>query len=549
MSSAVVNATETLSSRTHSGLFSSPATRTFLLGLLLALATVAAYYPVHKDPFVNYDDHDYVTENSHVIEGLNWSTIKWAFTTFHAGNWHPLTWLSHAADCQMFQLDPAGHHDSNVFLHVVNVVLLFWVLQRATGYPGRSFVVAALFALHPMNVESVAWIAERKTTLSMLFFLLALGAYRWYAREPRVGRYLVVALLFVLGLLAKPQVITLPFVLLLWDYWPLGRMFASAPGAASGKATPTVIPARSLSRLLWEKVPFGFLIAADALVTMKAQGVGRPSGWAYTFGIRTENAIVSYARYVGKAFWPSRLALLYPHPGASLSRWQVLAASLFLLLVSAGVACFWQRRYLVVGWLWFLGTMVPMAGLVQVGRQAMADRYAYLPFVGLFIMVCWSAAEWAEARRVPTVVLAGATVVMLFALMAVTHRQLGYWRENTKLWSHTLAVTGPKNWEAESLLGDALRTQGHPLEALPHFFNVLVLNPNEPMSNLGIALYEHENGDLVDAIEHYKKVVGARNDDAVKVQVLINMGFVYRKLGDPQRSRESFEAAAKIKPQ
>src|SRR5271165_3512106 len=249
MSSAVANATETLPSRTRAGLFSSPAYRTFLFGLLLAIATVAAYYPVHKAPFVNFDDQDYVTDNKHVKQGLNGATVKWAFTTFHAGNWHPLTWLSHAADCQLFQLNPAGHHDSNVFLHVANVVLLFWVLQRATGYPGRSFAVAALFALHPMNVESVAWISERKTMLSMLFFLLALGAYRWYAREPRVGRYLAVAVLFLLGLMAKPQVITFPAVLLLWDYWPLGRMFASEPGAASGIATQAIIPPRSFTQL------------------------------------------------------------------------------------------------------------------------------------------------------------------------------------------------------------------------------------------------------------------------------------------------------------
>jgi protein O-mannosyl-transferase len=356
-----------------------------------------------------------------------------------------------------------------------------------------------------------------------------------------------VAWLFGLGLMAKPQVITLPFVLLLWDYWPLGRMFASEPGAGAGRATQDVIPARSLKQLIWEKVPLGFLIAADSLVTMKVQRVGRPSGWSYTFGIRAGNAIVSYARYVGKAFWPSHLALLYPHPGASLGRWQVLAASIFLLLTTAAVAIGWRRRYLVVGWFWFLGTMVPMSGLVQVGKQAMADRYAYLPYIGIFIMICWSVAEWAKRRHVPTAVLAGAAIVVSLALTAVTHRQLSYWRDNSKLWAHTLGVTGPSNWEAESLLGDALREQGHASEALPHFFNVLVLNPTEPISNLGIALYEHANGDLPDAIEHYKRAVGAIDKDDVKAQVLINMGFVYHKLGDSQRAQESFEAAARTK--
>jgi len=551
MSSAVVNPTATLPSHSRAGLFSSPGKRTFLCGLLLAIATVATYYPVHKDPFLRYDDEGYVTLNHHVNQGLSWDAVKWAFTTFHAANWHPLTWLSHAVDVQFFGLNPAAHHDINVLLHLVNVVLLFWVLQRATGYPGRSFVVAALFALHPMNVESVAWVAERKTMLSMLFFLLALGAYRWYAREPRVGRYLVVALSFGLGLMAKPQVITLPFVLLLWDYWPLRRMFASDPESASGTTTEAVIPARSFSQLIWEKVPLFFLIAVDSLATMKAQRVGRPSGWSYTFWIRTGNAIISYARYVGKTFWPSRLALMYPHPGSSLSRWQVLGASVFLLAITAVVAVCWRRRYLTVGWLWFLGTMVPMIGLVQVGRQAMADRYAYLPFIGLFIMICWSVAEWAQRRHVPTAVLAGATILVLLTLTVVTHRQLGYWRDDASLWAHTLEVTSP-NWFAEAMLGENLKKQGHTKEALTHFYNVILVNPNDSTSNLHIALYEHQNGNLVDAIEHYKKVVGAPDNDdaalALKAQVLTNMGFVYKKLGDSERSRESFEAAARVHP-
>ena len=549
MSSAVVNATETLTSHPRVGLLASPATRTFLFGLVLAIITVAAYYPVHGNPFVNFDDHDYVTENQHVLKGLSWSTIKWAFTTFHAGNWHPLTWLSHAVDCQLFQANPAGHHDMNVLWHLVNVVLLFWVLQRATEYRGRSFMVAALFAVHPLNVESVAWISERKTTLSMVFFLLALAAYRWYAREPRVSRYLLVAWLFLLGLMAKPQVITLPFVLLLWDYWPLGRMFAAAPGADAGRATPAVVPPRSLKWLIWEKAPLGLIIAADSLITMKAQGVGRPAGWSFTFGVRLANAIVSYARYVEKMFWPSRLALLYPHPGNSLARWQVAGALIFLLGTSAAVALCWRRRYLTVGWLWFLGTMVPMAGLVQVGRQAMADRYAYLPFIGLFIMVCWTAAEWAGRRRIRTAVLAVTTALMLLALTAVTHRQLAYWRDNVKLWSHTLEVTDPNNWVAESLLGDALRKQGRGVEALQHFYRALEIHPNDPVSHLGIALYEHENGNLTAAIAHYEQMIDREQNGTAKIQVLINMGHVYGKLGNAQRSRECFEAAAKLKQQ
>jgi len=549
MSSVIPTAIESFSTPVHKGLLSSQGTRTFLFSLLLAVATVGVYYPVHKAKFINYDDTIYVVDNDHVNKGLTSHMVRWSLSTFYAQNWHPLTWISHAAEVELFQLDPAGHHVVNVFLHVVNVLLLFWVLQRATGYSARSFVVAALFALHPMNVESVAWVAELKTMLSMVFFLLALGVYRWYAREPRVGRYLGFASLFVLGLTAKPQVITFPFVLLLWDYWPLQRMFASAGEPASGTAIQTVIPARSLSQLIWEKVPLFFIIAMDAAVTMKAQGVARPSNWSYTFWIRVGNAIVAYARYLGKTFWPAHLALLYPHPGNSLRLWEVTASALLLVTITGFVALNWQRRYLVVGWFWFLGTMVPMVGIVQVGRQAIADRYAYLPFIGLFIMICWGVAVWAQQCRLPTALLAGTTIVVLLALMAVTHRQLGYWLDNAKLWAHTMEVTSPANWYAESLLGDALVKQGYWSEALPHFRNVMAINPNEPTSNLQTALYEHQRGDLADALEHYKKALGAMDpDDKNKYQVLVNMAYVYKKLGDPEHSRECFEAAAKLQP-
>jgi protein O-mannosyl-transferase len=548
MSSAVVSATQRHSSPAREGLFVTPRSRTALFAVLLAVLTVAAYYPAHHDPFINFDDDLYVTNNDHVNHGLSWDAVKWSFTTYHAFNWHPLTWLVHELDVQIFGLNPAGHHDVNLFLHVTDVVLLFWVLQRATGYAGRSFAVAALFALHPLNVESVAWVAELKTMLSMFFFLLALGAYRWYAREPRVGRYLPIAGLFVLGLMAKPQVITLPFVFLLWDYWPLGRMFASDPESAAGTVTPKVIPGKSFSWLLWEKVPFGLIIAVSSFVTMKAQRVGRPFNWSYSIWTRGANAIVAYARYIGKAFWPSHLALLYPHPGTSLSRWQILGASLVLLAITAVVAVNWRRRYLVVGWLWFLGTMVPMIGVVQVGRQAMADRYAYLPFIGLFIMICWSVAEWTARRRLPGFLLPCTTALVLAGMIVVTHHQLGYWRDSVDLWSHTLQVTS-NNWVAEYHVGAALKKQGHVVEALQCYYRALAMNPNDEYSNVAIAFYEHENGiNLPDAIEHYKKALD-RMDDESKIQLLVNMGHVYDKLGDSVHARQSLEAAEKLRAQ
>ena len=361
--------------------------QSIVLALLLVVVTLALYYPIRHLPFINYDDDLYVTENVTVQSGFSWDTVQWAFTTYHASNWHPLTWLSHALDFQLFGLDPAGPHLINLLLHVLNVVLLFWVLLRATGFAGRSAMVAALFALHPINVQSVAWVAERKNLLSMLFFLLALGAYRWYAREPRISRYVVVGVLFALGLMAKPQIITLPLVLLLWDYWPLKRMVA----AADWNADSTRSSDNSFSRLLWEKIPLFAISAASAVITMRAHSA---SGIRWLpISLRVANAIISYAQYVKLAFWPSHLALFYPHPLVALRTWTVLAAFLFLAAVTWVVTEDRRRGYPLVGWFWFLITMLPMIGIVQVGAQAMADRYAYLPLIGLFIMFSWGIAE------------------------------------------------------------------------------------------------------------------------------------------------------------
>ncbi|MGO9515629.1 MAG: hypothetical protein ACLPND_01150, partial [Candidatus Korobacteraceae bacterium] len=407
----------------------SPTTQKFVLGLLLVIATVALYYPIHHHQFVSYDDDIYITNNWHIKYGLSWSAVQWALTAQYADNWHPLTWLSHGLDCQLFFLNSGRHHATNLLLHTTNALLLFWVLLRATGYTGRSFMVATLFALHPINVESVAWVSERKNLLSMLFFLLALAAYRWYAREPRVGRYATVALLFALGLMAKPQIITLPFVLLLWDYWPLQRMFA---GGEAPSSETEVIPAKSFSWLLLEKLPLLILAMASAVITMHAQ---REAYTPYPFSVRMANAIVAYAWYVRKAFWPSHLALLYPHAPGLPPIWQMTMAFLFLLAVTALAIALRRHRYLLVGWLWFLGTLVPMIGLVQVGRQAMADRYAYLSFVGLFLMICWGVAEESEQLHLRPALLWIASVVVLLALAAVTHRQVGYWKDSYALWT------------------------------------------------------------------------------------------------------------------
>ena len=524
------------------GLLSSRRNQILGLGLLLAVATTGLYFPVNGHPFANYDDADYVFDNFHVKAGLRWSTVTWAFTTFAAANWHPLTWLSHAADVQFFQLSPGWHHDVNVLLHTLNVLLLFWVLQQATGCVGRSAMVAGLFALHPINVESVAWIAERKNVLSMTFFLLALGAYRWYARKPQVERYSAVALLYAAGLMCKPQVITLPCVLLLWDYWPLGRMFGNKHDLGNG-----VFPTRSFSSLVWEKVPLFALAAASAGITIRAQSAGGATSW-YPLSIRIGNAIVSYARYLGKAFWPARLAPMYPHPGNSLKPWHVVMALAVVLTISWLVLAGRRYRYLPMGWFWFLGTLVPMLGLKQVGAQAMADRYAYLPLIGIFIMVCWGVSDWAKLRRLSLSWLAGVSVVVLLVLTVVSHRQIAFWSDHASLWTHTLEVTSG-NWQAENNLGMALLRRGHMDEAIPHFRAAAAIDPDDPVSNMNIGIYEQSRGNAPGAIEQYKKAIKLARNPKLKAEACNNLGYAYKDIGDYADAQQSLQMAVKTNPE
>jgi protein O-mannosyl-transferase len=548
--------------------------RAFVYITCIVLGTLAVYYPVSRHPFLNYDDDLYVLYNPHERAGLAWETIKWAFTSFYAANWHPLTWLSHALDCQLFRTNPVGHHAVNLFFHLVDVLLLFWVLRRATGYVGRSAMVAAMFALHPINVESVAWIAERKNLLSMMFFLLALGTYHWYASAPRgdaatatrdgalvmrTGRYLAIVLLFACGLMAKPQVITLPFVLLLWDYWPLGRMFATSRRDPAATAEP----ARTFSWLVLEKVPLLALSIASAVITLTAQhesGAMNGPHWQ-PFPIRFENAMVVYVRYLGKAIWPSNLSLIYPHPGRSLEAWQILAASLLLLVVSFLVIRVRHRRpHLLVGWLWFLGTLVPMIGLVQVGVQAMADRYAYLPFVGLFIMAVWETAaileEWRDAATTWQV---GASIAVLTMLAVTTRHQLDYWSDNVKLWSRVMTLqsnatrNNPNDWVAENNLGHALLDIGQEEQAMQHFRAAVKINPADGDSTLNIGAYEQGHNHFFGALEQYKKVIVITQNTPqlnlrTRAQAFRNMGHAYRQIGDYTDARECFQQAANLNP-
>lgn len=514
-----------------------------VLGLLLLVATVAVYFRVNAYPFVNYDDTIYVTQNAKVQAGLNWDTVRWAFTTYRVGTWHPVTWLSHALDCQWFDLDPAGPHDVNLALHVANVLLLFWILLRATGYTARSFMVAALFALHPINVESVVWIAERKNSLSMLFFLLGLGAYRWYVANPKAGRYITVAAMFALGLMAKPQVITFPFVLLLWDYWPLRRATFSplAPVDESGLA------AQNFGRLIVEKLPLFVLAGISAAITMSAQRADGNKTW-YPLTLRLEYALVSYVQYIGKALWPARLGAFYPHPDY-VPLWQAATALLLLVLVTALAIAGWRRRpYLLVGWLWFIGTLVPMIGLEGVGyqgKQGIADRYAYLPLIGLSLMICWGVADWAEQKKIPAAVLRVVSAMFLFVLAVASYRQLGYWQDNVTLWSHTLAVTDG-NFLAENNLGKALIAEGRDEEGVGHFYKAVVIYPADPVSNLNIGIYEQKRGNYAVAIERYKTTLSITRDPELRAAAFSNMAAAYRKLGDFADAQKSSDDASRM---
>ncbi len=527
--------------------------------LILVIVTLVLYLRVNHFPFVNYDDTLYVTQNTVVQDGVTWNTIRWSFTTYRVGTWHPVTWLSHALDCQLFDLDPAGPHDVNLLLHILNVLLLFWVLQRATGFSGRSFMAAALFALHPINVESVVWIAERKNLLSMLFFLLALGAYGWWVADRKPGRYVIVAGLFALGLMAKPQVITFPFVLLLWDYWPLKRnalrcspfaLRQNRSGEISGEKRIANGERRGLGewrQLVLEKLPLFALSGISAFLTMSAQ---RADGnkIPYPFGLRMEFALVSYVQYIGKALWPAQLSAFYPHPGF-VPLWQAVAALLFLALVTgATIALRRSRPYLLVGWLFFLGTLVPMLGFAGVGyqgKQGIADRYAYLPFIGLFIMICWALADWAAQKHLPTIVLPAVSAGILLVLGIAAYRQLGYWRDNVTLWSHALAITDG-NFLAENNLGKALLADGRNEEGITHFYKAVAIYPDDPVGNMNLGVYEQKRANFFAAIERYKKTVSFTRDPELKAAAYSNMAACYRQLGDAVAAQQSQDEAARL---
>ena len=537
-----------------------------VLGIYLLLAAIGflIYAQLLHHQFIVYDDDAYVTENQHVKTGFTRENVIWAFTSGLTANWIPLTWLSHMLDCQLFDLKPQWHHFTNLLLHIINTLLLFAVLRQMTSALWQSAFVAAAFALHPLHVESVAWVSERKDVLSALFWILTMAAYLRYVRYTSIKWYLLTLLLFAMGLMAKPMLVTLPFVLLLLDYWPLDRF------KVNGTA-----------RLIREKIPFLVLSAVSSVITFLVQQSAGAVSKIESIPLLTRlaNAFVSYMAYIEKMLWPSRLAVLYPYPVEGLPMQRLVTAVLLLLGIS-----FWvihiakNSRYLLVGWLWYLGTLVPVIGLIQVGNQSMADRYTYLPSIGIFIMIAWGISEISVKWRFRKILLCISSVAVLSAFSICTYFQLHYWQNSVTLFEHTIKVTR-NNLLAYINLDNAYVELGRYNDAVEACKQAISIKPNYAKAHYNLSVAYIQLGRWQDAIEaceqaisikpNYAKAyyslgvaygrLGRQQDKieackrAIKIEpdyadAYNNLGVAYIKLGEPEKAMESFKEAVRIKP-
>ena len=515
-----------------------------VLSVVLAIASFLVYLPVLRNGFIDLDDPAYVTQNDHVRTGLSWKNVQWALSSTEAANWHPLTWLSHMLDCQIFGLNPAGHHAVNAMLHAVNATLLFILLQRATELSWRSFFVAALFAVHPLNVETVAWVSERKSLLCMFFSLLCVAFYERFVRCGRWTSYLAVVVCFALALLSKPMAVTLPILLLLLDYWPLERF------SAQTSATKFAALMRLCKSLLIEKVPLFAMSAASSWVTVVAQRNGHAvAPVAYIpMWQRWENAGYSYVKYILKMFWPTELAYIYPHPGATLAIWKVL--------LSVGVLCgitalAWQvreRRHVLFGWLLFLIALLPVIGIIQVGLQGMADRYAYLPMIGIFIVVVWELSETAAALRISSVVQVSVALVILVMLSASTAANARYWRSNLSLFAQAHEVTSPPYFQIEVNLGAALNDAGRTKEALQHFRIAEQIGPDlfTPHFNLGYLIAQEGNND--EAVPELLAAIRCAKTQKEEARAWNTLAISYLDLQKNDEAADAFSKLLSIQP-
>jgi tetratricopeptide (TPR) repeat protein len=541
-----LHATERRRSRTHIS-----AVVTGIVSVLLAVIVWIAFGRALGNDFVGYDDQSYVVLNPRVTNGLTLDGIQWAFTHAHATNWHPLTTISHMLDCQLYGLEPWGHHLTNILFHAAASILLFLALRKLTGDLWPSLLVAAVFAVHPLRVESVAWVSERKDVLSGVFFMLILGVYARYARgnSARSLWYMTVLILLALGLMCKPTLVTVPFVLLLLDYWPLGRS-RSSPSLGRG------ITKETWSRLVFEKLPLFVLSAASCVATLLAQKQALDASLKPPFGERVGNALVSYVIYLGQMIWPARLAVLYPYPEGHLKVAPVILALLLLLVIS--VAFFlWRKRYpfLLVGWLWYLGMLVPMIGIIQVGSQVRADRYTYLPQIGLYLLVAWSAMELFHQLRRSRVILATAVLLTITALITRSYFQTSYWHDTETLWRHAIATTSD-NYIASNNLAECLFQSGRFDEAIAECERALNIKPDiaAAHNNLGAALVENQrvrdgarrqHGAVDEAIAHYRKAVQINPDFA---QAHNNLGTALLLKGQVDEAIAHYQKTLEINP-
>lgn len=516
--------------------------KVLLVCLFLAVATLAVFWQVKNHEFLNFDDRAFVTDIPQVQAGLTLDGAIWSFKTLAANYWQPATWLSHMLDFEVYGLNPAGHHWTSVLFHIANTLLLFFLLKRMTGALWKSAFVALLFALHPLHVESVAWIAERKDVLCAFFWLLCMGAYCRYAERPGFGRYLFVLLFFVLGLMSKPMVVTLPFVLLLTDYWPLGRLQMGQKCREGGAK----IHKTSVFHLVLEKVPLFILtviVSAAAFITQQKGGALASLGLSF----HVANALVSYLKYIGKMFFPVQLAIYYPYPKMLSSLLIGKAIGALLLLVCLTVAFIRLGRrfpYLVVGWLWFLGTLIPVIGLVKVGNFAMADRYTYIPLVGLFIIAAWGLPQLVARLSFKKVWLTPLVILLIVVLMALTQQQVSYWKNSITLFEHALEVTSD-NYMAHNGLGVALKNDGRPNEAISHYLKAIRIKPDfeEAHNNLGFVLLRKKENQR--AIKHFLKALKIKPDYAAAHS---NLGVALEKEGRIDEAISHFSKALGIQP-
>lgn len=555
-----------------------------MIACALILLVAVSYWPVFDYGFINYDDPLYVTENTHVKMGVTVEGLVWAFRDFGSSNWHPLTWLSHMIDWQWFGDNAGGHHGTNILLHAGNAVLLFAFLHLITGTLWQSALVAALFAVHPVNVESVAWIAERKNLLSTFFGLLPLLCYAFYIRKPAWKSYLPIFVTFALGLMAKPMLVTLPFLLLVLDYWPGRRHLTKSSDdnlpPKSGETTPDQIRPVSFCKLLTEKIPLILLSIASIAVTLLAaeKGGSLKSLDHFSLPVRLGNSLNAYASYLGKFVWPHDLAVFYPHPG-TFDVSQTVAALFLILFITAMVLIQAKRLpYLPVGWLWFLGTLMPVIGLVQVGLQSMADRYLYFPMIGLLVMLVWGAADLARKNVAVRYCMIFLAIVLIPGASFGTRQQLRHWQSSRLLFEHALTVTGPNavvysnlahalfaegDWKgseesyrkairsnpkyanAHANLGAVLARQGRVEEAMEEYRKALHLDPRHADAHYFLGLAMEQQAKLSDADEHYEEAQKAQPDHFKAIR---QRGVLAMKAGDYGRAVAFFQTALQIDP-